>query len=134
MDLNLHRPPPAHPLEEREAREVLNGVRAWINCFNYDRAIGSQYGKESMISNQDYIANHVDEWWKSTPWNVLNFDIHLVACTAELRCLGHFKSQIYSDPNDPTGLNKARCASFSLTCQLLTVYGCRWSIFKVSPL
>jgi hypothetical protein len=110
MDLNLHHPPSVRPTAEVDAREVLNGVRAWLNCFNFDRVIGAQYGKESMIPNNDYIANHTDDWWRVGPWNMPSFDIHTVATTAELRCLGHFKSQIYGNPADPSGVNKVSIA------------------------
>lgn len=41
-DLNLHHPPTATPKNEQHAREMLNRTRAWMNCFNLDRSIGSQ--------------------------------------------------------------------------------------------
>jgi hypothetical protein len=68
--------------------------------------MGSQYGKASIIKNTDYIACHSDDWWKSSPYNMSNFDIHICAYNAELRVMSAFKAQIYNDPNHPTGLNK----------------------------
>lgn len=105
-DLNLHLPNTAKPQSENHAREQLNRTRVWLNLFNVDRSTGSQYGKPPIISNLDYTANHCEDWWRSSPYNMPNFDIHLVVYNASTRCMGRFRNIIYSDPNHPTGLNK----------------------------
>ncbi|KAJ7052617.1 hypothetical protein C8F01DRAFT_1261749 [Mycena amicta] len=106
IDLNLHLPNTAQPINESHAREMLNRTRVWLNCFNLDRSTGSQYGKTPTISNADYMANHSEEWWRSSPHNMRNFDIHTCAYNSELRVMAAFMAKIYSDPNHPTGLNK----------------------------
>ncbi|KAG6888923.1 hypothetical protein C0995_004936 [Termitomyces sp. Mi166 len=105
-DLNLHLPNTAKPLNENHARELLNRTRVWLNCFNLDRSTGSQYGKPPIISSADYMANHSENWWKSSPYNMKNFDIHLCAYNAELKVMAGFIQKVYSDPDHPTGLNK----------------------------
>ncbi|KAK0469828.1 uncharacterized protein EV420DRAFT_69089 [Desarmillaria tabescens] len=105
-DLNLHLPNTAKPLNENHAREMLNRTRVWLNCFNLDRSTGSQYGKAPIISNMDYTANHSENWWQSSVYNLKNFDIHISCYNADLRVMGRFLARIYNDPNHPTGLNK----------------------------
>ena len=105
-DLNLHHPNTAKPLNEQHAREMLNRTRAWLNCFNLDRSIGSQHGKAPVIKDTDYIATHSGTWWISSEYNMRDFDIHICAYNEALRTSSHFRSQVYSDPNHPTGLNK----------------------------
>jgi hypothetical protein len=105
-DLNLHLPTTAKPLNENHAREMLNRTRVWINCLNLDRSTGSQYGKPPIISPKDYIANHSENWWTSSQYNMKNFDIHICAYNSELKVMSAFIAKIYSDPDHPTGLNK----------------------------
>ncbi|KAJ6505937.1 hypothetical protein DFH09DRAFT_284234 [Mycena vulgaris] len=105
-DLNLHLPNTAKPINENHAREMLNRTRVWLNCFNLDRSTGSQYGKAPTISNNDYMANHSEDWWRSSPYNMEHFDIHICAYNAELKVMAAFMAKIYSDPGHPTGLNK----------------------------
>ncbi|KAE9407827.1 hypothetical protein BT96DRAFT_85827 [Gymnopus androsaceus JB14] len=105
-ELNLHLPNTTKPQNEMHAREQLNRTRVWLNCFNLDRSTGSQNGKPPIISNNDYIANHSEDWWKSSSYNMKNFDIHLCCYNSELRVMAGFRSKIYSDPGHPTGLNK----------------------------
>jgi hypothetical protein len=104
--LNLQHPSTAKPLNENHEREMLNRTRVWLNCFNLDRSTGSQYGKATTIDNMDYIANHSEDWWQSSSYNMKNFDIHLCAYNAELRVMAAFRAKVYSDPQHPTGLNK----------------------------
>jgi len=85
---------------------MLNRTRVWLNCLNLDRSTGSQYGKPPIISPRDYIANHSDDWWKSSPYNMKNFDIYLCAYSAELKVMAAFVAKIYSNPDHPSGLNK----------------------------
>ncbi|KAJ7494661.1 hypothetical protein B0H11DRAFT_2156005 [Mycena galericulata] len=106
IDLNLHLPNTAKPINENHAREMLNRTRVWLNCFNLDRSTGSQYGKAPTISNNDYMANHSEDWWRSSPYNMPNFDIHICAYNSELKVMAAFMAKIYSDPSHPTGLNK----------------------------
>lgn len=106
VDLNLHHPSSAKPQNEAHAREMLNRTRVWLNCFNLDRSTGSQYGKAAIIPNTDYVANHSEDWWRSSPYNMDKFDIHICGYNAELRVMAAFTAKIYSDPNHPTGLNK----------------------------
>lgn len=105
-ELNLHLPVTAIPNDEKPAREVLNRTRVWLNCFNLDRSTGGQYGKPPTISSMDYQANHSPEWWRSSPYNMRNFDIHLCSYNHDLRTTANFVAKIYDDPENPTGLNK----------------------------
>ncbi|KAG7089735.1 hypothetical protein E1B28_011389 [Marasmius oreades] len=106
IELNLHLPPTATPQNEVHAREQLNRTRVWINCFNLDRSTSSQYGKRPIISSIDFIANHSENWWGSSEYNLKDFDIQLCCYNAELKVIGKFIEKIYSDPDHPTGLNK----------------------------
>ncbi|KAF8896253.1 hypothetical protein BD779DRAFT_1433309 [Infundibulicybe gibba] len=105
-DLNLHLPNTAKPVNEYHAREMLNRTRVWLNCFNLDRSTGSQYGKPPIISSADYMANHSQTWWQTSPHNMHHFDIHICAYNSELKVMAGFLAKIYSDPDHPTGLNK----------------------------
>ncbi|KAJ7153988.1 hypothetical protein C8R43DRAFT_443959 [Mycena crocata] len=105
-DLNLHLPSTAAPLNETHAREMLNRTRTWLHCFNLDRSMGSEYGKSPAIRNNDYIAMHAEDWWKSSPYNLIHSDIHICGYNADLKVMGNFMAKIYSDPLHPTGLNK----------------------------
>ena len=109
-DLNLHIPIKEKPRNERQAREALNRTRIWLNCFNLDRSTGSQYGKPPIINNADYVANHSSEWYKTSPFNIEHFDIHICAYNEELRVMASFMGKIYNDPQQPTGLNKVQWA------------------------
>lgn len=91
---------------ETHAREMLNRTRIWLNCFNLDRSTGSQYGKPPIIGAHDYTANHTEDWWCSSAYNLENFDIHLSAYNAELKVMAGFIAEVYSDPHHPMGLNK----------------------------
>lgn len=105
-ELNLHLPVTTTPQEEKPAREVLNRARLWLNCFDLDRSTGAQYGKPPTINSIDYQANHSQNWWRSSPYNMRNFDIHLCCYNHELRTTANFISKIYDDPENPTGLNE----------------------------
>lgn len=105
-DLNLHHPNTATPANEPHARAMLNRTRVWLNCFNLDRSTGSQYGQPPVISNLDFVANHTEDWWHSSPYNMPGFDVHLCCYNAELKVMANFRSRIHSDPNHPSGLNK----------------------------
>ena len=106
-DLKLHHPVTAAAGEnELRAREMLNRTRTWLNCYNLDRSTGVQYGQSPVISNKDYVANHTDDWWKSSPYNLQGFDVHTCCYKAELSVLAEFRERIYSDPEHPSGLNK----------------------------
>ena len=111
-DLNLHHPNTARPRNEQHARELLNRTRVWLNCCNLDVSTSSWHGKASTIPARDYVACHSESWYESSPYNLPNFDIHLSGYNYELRLLRAFKEKIYSDPNNPTGLNKV-CYTFS---------------------
>ncbi|PIL35715.1 transcription factor [Ganoderma sinense ZZ0214-1] len=104
-DLNLHLPNTAEPHNQYHAREMLNRTRVWLNCFMLDRVLSSQYGKAPIISNTDYVANHAESWYNSSPCNIPGYDIHLCAYNAELKCLADFRLTIFSDPSHPVGLN-----------------------------
>lgn len=96
----------AKPLNENHAREMLNRTRVWLNCLNVERSTASQYGKPSTINPRDYILNNSEDWWKSSPYNMKNFDIHLCGYNGELKIMAEFLTKIYSDPKHLTGLNK----------------------------
>lgn len=106
VDLNLHLPNTAKPQNELHAREQLNRTRIWLNCHNLDRSTGSQFGKAPIISNLDYTANHTEDWWRRSEYNMKHFDIHICCYNEELRAMAKFISRIYNDPNHPTGLNR----------------------------
>ena len=106
VDMNLHHPNTAKPQDEPHAREMLNRTRAWLNVYNLDRSLGSQYGKMAIINNSDYVASHSHDWWCTSEYNLENFDIHTCVYNAELRILSGFLKDVYSDPEHPTGLNK----------------------------
>jgi hypothetical protein len=105
-ELNLHLPVASIPRDEKPAREVLNRARVWMNCFNLDRSTGGQYGKPPIINSMDYQANHSENWWKSSPFNMRNFDIQICCYNHCLRTTASFVAKIYNDPENPTGLNK----------------------------
>ncbi|KAJ7692180.1 hypothetical protein B0H14DRAFT_3046906 [Mycena olivaceomarginata] len=90
-DLNLHLPSTATPM--------LNRARTWLHCFNLDRSMGSEYGKAPTIRNNDFIATHAEDWWRSSPYNLPHSDIHICGSCA-------FMGKIFSDPTHPTMLNK----------------------------
>ena len=106
MDLNLHIRSTIKPKDPLHARELLNRTRVWLNCYNVDRSIGTQYGRGATIPNHDWIASHSEDWWKSSDQNIKGFDIHTSAYTSELRVVSQFRAKIYSDPENPTGINK----------------------------
>ncbi|KAF9236712.1 hypothetical protein BU15DRAFT_63760 [Melanogaster broomeanus] len=81
----LNRPVTDKHLNEQNARILLSRQRIWMNCFNLDRSTGSQYGKREIIPNTDYFASHSEDWWKSSPYNMKGFDIHLCGYNAELK-------------------------------------------------
>lgn len=94
---------PKNPLH---ARELLNRTRVWLNCYNVDRSLGTQHGRPPTIHNDDWIASHSEDWWRSSEQNIKGFDIHTSAYTSELRVVSRFRAKIYSDLENPTGLNK----------------------------
>jgi hypothetical protein len=96
----------AKPLNENHAREMLNRTRVWLNCLNVERSTASQYGKPPTINPRDYILNNSDDWWKSSPHNMKNFDIQTCVYNGELRVMAAFLAKIYSDPKHQTSLNK----------------------------
>ncbi|KAH9945337.1 uncharacterized protein BXZ73DRAFT_38492 [Epithele typhae] len=106
QDLNLHYLSTAEPQNEMHAREILNRTRIWMNCFNVDKSISSQYGKNFMVLNTDYLATHSEFFYKSSPYNIPGFDVHLCGYNAELKVLADFRLTIFSDPDHPAGLNK----------------------------
>jgi hypothetical protein len=114
-DINLHQPITALPVNEQHAREMLNRTRVWLNCFNLDRSTGSEYGKPPIIKNTDYVANHSESWWSSSPYNLPHFDIHICAYNAELKVMARFTEKIYSDPHHMIGLNKVCLCTESLS-------------------
>lgn len=103
-DLNLHHSLTVKATTEQQRREVANRTRIWINCYNLDRSTSTQFGKPSIIKN-DYIASHSKFWYKTTDFF---YDIHLNGYTQLLRVMASFHEAIYSNPDQPTGLNKVR--------------------------
>lgn len=106
MDLNLHIRSTVKPRDPLHARELLNRTRVWLNCYNVDRSMGTQHGRGPTIPNDDWIASHSKDWWKSSDQNIKGFDIHISAYTSGLRVVSQFRARIYSDPESPTGINK----------------------------
>lgn len=109
LDLNLNVRSTVKPKDSMHARELLNRTRVWLNCYNVDRSMGTQHGRAPTIPNDDWIASHSEDWWKSSKLNIKGFDIHTSAYTSELRVVSRFRAKIYSDPDSPTGLNKVPC-------------------------
>jgi hypothetical protein len=106
MDLNLNARSTVKPNNRIHARELLNRTRVWLNCYNVDRSMGTQYGRGPTIPNHDWIASHSEDWWRSSDQNIRGFDIHTSAYTSELRVVSQFRAKVYSDPENPTGMNK----------------------------
>lgn len=73
LDMNLHHPNTAKAQNEAHAREMLNRTRAWLNCVNLDRSMGSQYGKPAVIRNTDFVAVQSGTWWNSSEYNMEHF-------------------------------------------------------------
>ncbi len=96
----------------------------WLNCYNLDRSYASQYGKAPIIHNADYIANHTEVWYKSSPYNISDIDIHLCAYNAELKVLADYRNVIFSDPEHPVGLNKV-CVSIALSALISVTHTTR---------
>ncbi|KAI0749472.1 hypothetical protein C8Q80DRAFT_1269350 [Daedaleopsis nitida] len=103
-DINLHHMATVEHHNEQHAREVLNRTRIWLCCYVHDRAFSSQYGKAPIISNTDYVANHTEFWYKSSPYNMSD-DIHLCARRAVMRALADYRGVIFSNPEHPAGLS-----------------------------
>lgn len=105
-DLNLHHQIKMRPKNEMHARELLNRTRVWTNCFNLDRSTSSWLGKRSTIPANDFVGCHTQDWYDANEFNLKNFDIHLAGYNCALRLLEEFKRRIYTDSNNPTGLDK----------------------------
>ncbi|CCL98870.1 uncharacterized protein FIBRA_00877 [Fibroporia radiculosa] len=103
-DLNLHQVSAIKPKSDQQKREILNQERLWLNCFNLDRSMATQFGKPSTIK-EDYIIRNSEVWYKKSPLNN-GGDPGLCAYTQLLRTVARFHEEIYSDPNAPTGLNQ----------------------------
>ncbi|KIJ52331.1 hypothetical protein M422DRAFT_222838 [Sphaerobolus stellatus SS14] len=101
-DLNLHHSLNAKTQNESQRREAANRTRIWMNCYNLDRSTSTQFGKPSTIK-EDYTARHSKFWYRRTGFN---YDIHLNGYTQLLRVMGRFHEAIYSNPDEPSGLNK----------------------------
>lgn len=106
LDLNLNVRSTVKPKDSLHERELLNRTRAWLNCYNVDRSLSTQHGRPPTIPNDDWIASHSEDWWRSSTQNIKGFDIHTCAYTSELRVVGRFRAKIYSDPESPTGMSK----------------------------
>ncbi|TDL22812.1 hypothetical protein BD410DRAFT_788152 [Rickenella mellea] len=105
-DINLHREPTGKPQNESQAREILNRTRVWLNCFNLDRSTSSWLGKASTLDNDDHIAAQSGTWFNSSPYNLANLDIHLVAYNAELRLLDECVRLVRSDTMQTNSVSK----------------------------
>ena len=109
------------PRSEQHARQLLNRTRIWANCHNLDRSTSSWHGKSSTISNDDFVARHLPEWYNASEYNIRNFDIHLACYNAELRELADFRARLFSDPTHPKGINKVRAVVLCVL-QRLTMF------------
>ncbi|TDL14072.1 hypothetical protein BD410DRAFT_817233 [Rickenella mellea] len=94
------------PRTGQQIRENLNRTRVWINCFNLDRSTSSWHGKASTLNNADPVANTSGTWYNSSPHNVGNLDIQLVAYNAELRLMNYFSTTIRSCPNKKADIDQ----------------------------
>jgi len=117
-DLNLHHSLSAKATTESQRREAANRTRIWINCYNLDRSTSTQFGKPSTIK-EDYVARHSKLWYRGTGFN---FDIHLNGYTALLRVMARFHEVVYSDVDEPSGLNKVRLGEIKRICVVLMQY------------
>jgi hypothetical protein len=106
MELKLCTIGPEIPHQEKPAREALNSARAWLTCFNLDQSTSGQYGKLPAIGNLNYQADHWQDWWKTSPYNMRNFDIYICCDNSVWRSIGSFFAAVHSDPESPTGLDK----------------------------
>ncbi|KAI0338738.1 hypothetical protein BDW22DRAFT_1432263 [Trametopsis cervina] len=103
-DLNLHHVPSTAPTSERHEREIMNRIRVWLNCYNLDKSIATQFGKPSTIK-EDFVVRKSDEWYKKSRFNH-PYDVGVCAYTAQLRIMANFHEEIHSDPDTPNGLNE----------------------------
>ncbi|EJD43975.1 hypothetical protein AURDEDRAFT_185270 [Auricularia subglabra TFB-10046 SS5] len=89
MDLNLHQPSRAKPVDEMHAREILNCTRTWLICFNIDRSASTQFGKCATLPSEDPVVRASKEWYQSSPYNH-PYDVHLCAYVQLLRLMTQF--------------------------------------------
>ena len=89
MDLNLHQPSSAKPLDERHARELRNRTRTWLICHNVDRSAATQFGKSATLPVDDPIVRGCKEWYKGPHAHA--FDPQLVGYVHLLRVVSQFR-------------------------------------------
>ncbi|KAI0071364.1 hypothetical protein K474DRAFT_632780 [Panus rudis PR-1116 ss-1] len=102
-DLNLQHVPTTKPATERQEREILNRTRTWINLYNLDRSLSTQYGKPYSIK-EDYIIRTSNNWYNKSKYNH-PLDVSLCGYNALLQIVSRFHEEVYSDPDNPSGLN-----------------------------
>ncbi|QRV95959.1 Tyrosine kinase domain protein [Ceratobasidium sp. AG-Ba] len=104
-DLGLHLPWNGRGTSEAHEREILNRARTWLVCFNLDRSEATQIGQQPTI-HEHHVVRRSRDWYRLSEFN-LSTDIHLTAYTRLSHIVTRFLTNVYSDPNSPTGLNKS---------------------------
>ncbi|KAK7682019.1 hypothetical protein QCA50_014983 [Cerrena zonata] len=102
-DLNLQKVSTVKPTSEHHEREILNRTRLWINCYNLDRSLSTQYGKPYSIK-EDYVIRSSSDWYKKSKYND-PLDVGLCSYNALLRLISRFHDEVF-DPSEPSGLNE----------------------------
>ncbi|CAL1702548.1 unnamed protein product [Somion occarium] len=103
-DLNVQRVSTVKPTSEQHEREILNRTRLWINCYNLDRSLSTQYGKPYSIK-EDYVIRTSSDWYRKSKYND-PLDVGLCGYNALLRIVARFHDEVFSDPSTPSGLNE----------------------------
>lgn len=101
VQLGLDRLVSTEARDEAHARAMLNGTRAWLQCFVLDRNMGALYGKESIINNADLGARRSVEWAQSSPFNMPSSDAHLGFDTQQLVIVRRFNETINGSRDSP---------------------------------
>ncbi|THH09165.1 hypothetical protein EW145_g2214 [Phellinidium pouzarii] len=78
---------------EMAARDRLNRIRTWLNCYCVDASHATQFGKPAMLDVEDYVARNCREWYHSSPFN-LAIDVHLVSYVEVSRVMRHFRIEV----------------------------------------
>lgn len=85
-------------LGERHAREKLNRIRTWLNCWNVDRSSSTQFGKPTGLEEEEVVRMATEVaggrgWWRGSEWNH-QYDVHMVWYTELLRVMSRFHERV----------------------------------------
>ncbi|KAJ6479456.1 hypothetical protein C8R47DRAFT_983369, partial [Mycena vitilis] len=117
-DLNLHEPgqnSQIHNAQEKQERELLNGMRVWMICSIADRSMAAQFGKPTTVSENSC------------------YDIHMCAHADLLRVMAAFSDDLSSDSASTYGSGQVRRIQLDLRTVTmahdakLTAFTAEWS-------